>query len=467
MPRYRELVGITGGGDLVYRYTSSLSHDVHIFREAILVLSAHTLHLARRGLLSRVEACRLAQALREALARSPGELLAKGGYEDVWEALEDWLRERAGAAADRLPLGRSRNDHVSAALRLWSLARIAETLVNLAAARRALLEQAKRLQGVPVLFHTHAQPSQLATLDCLLLGWEEALASSSRLLSSAALLLDRSPLGASAGAGTLAPLDPGELASLLGFRGVIGSPLYAAGSRQDMAAAVSAAAVFLVEASRIAGDLMLFSSPYVSAVRLPGSHVATSSVMPHKRNPVTLEVLRARAARAAGLAAGYLAVSKGLPYGYNLDLQEGNPLLYQALLDASEAAEVLADLLPGLEWDTERLRELAEHYMAWGAELAEALALREGRPFREAYREAAEAVRHGRAGELLRRLGYSSPLELVSGRRTGCTSGGEQLSRALDRLRGDTGEAEALANRVVSTHKRIMELLEEAASWCG
>ncbi|NOZ88609.1 MAG: argininosuccinate lyase [Crenarchaeota archaeon] len=462
MTRYRELVGL-GGGSVVYEYTSSIPHDREIFREAVLVLSAHLLHLRERGLIPGEAACRLAEALREALARGPG--LLEGGYEDVWEALEDWLQRRAGEAAGFLPLGRSRNDHVSAALRLYSLRMLAELLRWLVEARRALLEAAGRLEGVPVLFHTHSQPSQLATLDCLLLAWEESLASSFQLASAAAGLVDRSPLGASAGAGTLAPLEPGRLAWLLGFREAIVNPLYAAGSRFDVSAAAAAAALFLVEASRIAEDLMLYSSPYVGAARLPEEHVATSSVMPHKRNPATLEVLRARAARAVGLLAGLLSVQKGLPSGYSLDLQEANPLLYMVLRDAAEAAWLLADLLPRVEWSRERLEELAERYMAWGAELAEALALKTGRPFREAYAEAAAAIREGRAGELLKSLGYASPFELVAARSTGCRPGAGR-AEALQRLERDAAEAERLYSRVVGSMQRLLEKLGEVAAEC-
>jgi len=464
LPRYREIVGIGAEGP-VYEYTSSIGHDEHIFREAVLVLLAHSLHLLERGLAPRWAVCRSVSALLEALREGPRGVL-RGGYEDVWEALEAWLEERAGPeASGYIWLGRSRNDHVSAALRLYTLGRIAETLVALVEARRLLLEAARRHLGVPVLLHTHAQPSQLATLDCLLLAWEESLASSSRLLLSAAALVDRSPLGASAGAGTLAPLEPGRLAWLLGFQGVVSNPVYAAGSRLDVSAAAAAAALFLAEASRIAGDLMLYSSPYVAAARLPAGHVATSSVMPHKRNPATLEVLRARAARGAGLLAGLLAVQKGLPSGYSLDLQEANPLLYTLLEDAAASAAILADLFSGLEWDEARLRELAERYMAWGAELAEALALKTGRPFRSAYADAAAAIREGRAGELLKALGYGGPLELAAARSTGCRPGAG-LEEAAGRLARDAGEAERLAERVKSAAVRVVEKAREVAAGC-
>ena len=463
MHRYREIVGIGSGGP-VYEYTTSIAHDEEIFREAVLVLAAHGLHLAEKGLIPREAACRILAALLEALEKGPQGVL-RPGFEDVWEALEAWLTEKAGDSAGYLWLGRSRNDHVSAALRLYAVERLAETMVSLVEARRALIDSAARHRGVPVLLHTHSQPSQLASLDCLLLAWEESLASGFRILSSIMGLVDRSPLGASAGAGTLAPLEPGRLAWLLGFRGTLGNPVYAAGSRLDVSAAAAAAALLLVEESRIAGDLMLYSSPYVAAARLPAGHVATSSVMPHKRNPATLEVLRARAARAAGLLAGLLGVQKGLPSGYSLDLQEANPLLYTLLRDAADSTRVLADLLAGLEWDTERLERLAEEYMAWGAELAEAIALKTGKPFRSAYAEAAAAIRRGEARGLLEKLGYHSPLELVAARSTGCRPGAG-IEEARRRLIADAAEAERAAERAKQAMTRIVEKAREVAKEC-
>ena len=464
MPRYREAVGIGGDSHLVYEYTTSLSHDGEIYPYVVRVLIAHTLHLAERGVIPRQAACSTLRSLLEALDKKPSELL-KPGYEDVFEALEDWLASETGGASAYIWIGRSRNDHVSAALRLYTLERLAEALDWILHARFRLIELAERYRGVPLLFHTHQQPSQLATLECLILAWEEALASVYRLLHSTIDLVNRSPLGASAGAGTLAEVDPAELAKLAGFSGAIESSLYAAGSRLDVTAAALAAAAALTEASRIAGDLIMLSSPYVAAARIPDSHVATSSIMPHKRNPVTLEVLRARAARAAGLAAGLLAVQKGIPYGYNLDLQEANPLLYTLLRDVVEAGRVLADLFSGLEFDVERLHRLAESYTAWGAELAELLALRSRRPLRETYREAASALRGGEARELLRMLGVGTPLELVSMRRTGCRAG-LGTGPARERLARDKKLLEELMERLNGARESLVKKAEEVANLC-
>ena len=464
MPRYREAVGLSGDSAIVYEYTSSIGHDDEIYTYVVYILIAHTLHLYRRKLIPRRAACLTLRALLEALEKKPDELL-RPGYEDVFEALEDWLAQKTGGESAYIWIGRSRNDHVSAALRLYTISKIVDILYWLLQARLRLIELAEKHSGIPVLFHTHQQPSQLASLDCLLLAWEEALASAYKLLYSTIGLVDRSPLGASAGAGTLAPIDPEELARLTGFSSVLGSSLYATGSRLDVTAAALAAAALLAEASRIAEDLILLSSPYVSAARIPESHVATSSIMPHKRNPVTLEVLRARAARAAGLAAGLLAIQKGLPYGYNLDLQEANPLLYMILRDAAESSRILADLFSSLEFNVEKLGELAESYTAWGAELAELLALRTGKPLREAYREVAIRLRDGSIGEIFRKLGVTSPSELTSMRHTGCKAGLD-TAKPRERIEHDMRLLHSVRTRLVNAWENLVKTAREVVDEC-
>ena len=464
MARYREIVRLSRDSALAYEYASSISHDDEIYTYVVYVLIAHTLHLYHRGIVPSRAACLTLRALLEALEKRPGELL-EPSYEDVFEALEDWLEQRTNSESAHVWIGRSRNDHVSAALRLYTLNMVAEALHWILQARLHLINLAEKHHDTPALLHTHQQPSQLATLGCILLAWEEALASAYKLLYNTLSLVDRSPLGASAGAGTLAPISPDELARLTGFSSLINSSLYATGSRLDITAAALAAAALLVEASRIAGDLIMLSSPYVGVIRIPEGHIATSSIMPHKRNPVTLEVLRARAARAAGLVASLLAIQKGLPYGYNLDLQEANPVIYAVLRDAAEASRVLASLFSGLEFDKEKLRALAETYTAWGAELAELLALKTGKPLREAYREVAARLQDGSISELFKELSVASPLELVSMRRTGCNSSLD-IAKPRTRLEHDMELLQGIRSRLISTQKNLLEAAKKVASRC-
>lgn len=461
MTRYREITSIHGG-ELVYRYTSSIGHDKAIEKQVAFILAAHLIHLYERDLVPRSAVCKLAPILLEMMRKSN---YIREGYEDVFEAAEAYLEEKAGEAARFLWLGRSRNDHVSAALRLYAAEELLELLSDLLAARRALLGLASRQGGAPIILHTHQQPSQVGTVACLVLSWEEALSSITRLALTVLELVARSPLGASAGAGTLAPLDPERLAELAGLGSVLPAP-YASGSRLDLAMAVLVSSLFLAEASRIAGDLIQYSSPYLGALRIPDDHVATSSAMPHKRNPVTLEVLRARAARIAGYAAGVLMIMHGLPYIYNLDLQEANPLLYASLRDAVEAARILTDVFDKMRFNEEVLRRLIQEHAPVSVELAELLALREGKAFREAYAEVAESLRKKPLGKLAEELlGPSWVEKIIELRRTGCKRT-VNFGRVEARIALDEKQVSELATRLRAARRRVEEFLEEVNSTC-
>jgi argininosuccinate lyase len=453
---YREIKGYSG--TTVYEYTSSMSHDSEIIREAVGVVAAHTLHLYEKGVIGREAYCKVAISLLE-LLRDPSKIYGDGGeYEDIWEALEAWLTKQAGSVAGEIWIGRSRNDHVSAALRLRAIRGALKLMSELTRVRRSLIGKAEASWDKWLLLHTHSQPAQLAPASCLLLSWEESMASIFAQMKSVLEALNRSPLGSSAGAGSLAPLDPSRLASLLGFREPIGNPLYATGSRLDLTAYSSTLSMLMVELSRIAEDLMLLSSPYVGAVVLPDSHVATSSVMPHKRNPVTLEVVRARAKIAVSILAGLMNVQTGLPSGYSLDLQEINPLMYTLESEALSALGVINSVVEGFKWSDEGLNRMQKEFIGYGAELAEYIALHKHVPFREAYKLVAENLKKGHGlGKLLEETGAESPVDLVSRRQTGCTvdSGFEG---ALERL----GSHESLLAELKARLERALSGVEDA-----
>ncbi|MET1101171.1 MAG: lyase family protein [Pyrodictiaceae archaeon] len=461
MPRYREITGIDGEG-LVYKYTSSIEHDKAIERHVAFILAAHLAHLYEKGLVPRNIVCELAPVLLDMVRK--GNYIRKG-FEDVFEAAEAYLEERAGDAARFLWIGRSRNDHVSAALRIYTAEKLIDLLRGLLATRRALIGLASQQGRIPIILHTHQQPSQVGTVACLALSWEKALSSITQLVFSVLELVMRSPLGMGAGAGTFAPLDPERLAELAGLGPVLPAP-YAVGSRLDLVAVVLVASLFLAEASRIAGDLIHYSSPYLGALRIPDEHVATSSAMPHKRNPVTLEVLRARAARVAGYAVGALAIMHGLPYTYNLDLQEANLLLYNSLRDAIEATRVLADVFKGMSFNEERLRELIKTYAPVSVELAEALALRKGKAFRETYAEIAKLLRTKSLRELAEELlGPNWVNKVIELRQTGCGSS-VNLGRVEAGIALDEEQVSRLAAKLEAARKRIEGLLEEVKNAC-
>ncbi len=390
MALYRRWIG--GGSDVVSSYTSSIEDDAEIAEEVIAVMKAHVSHLVERGLVPREDGEAILKALEEVRA----EDLLKPGYEDVHEALEDYLIKRAGPRGGWVGLGRSRNDHVAAAIRLKLLRRIdalrasAERLIC-AAARRAV-----EYADCVMPSFTHFQPAQPITFGHYLLALAELLSDLTTALNSVRPVVDKSPLGSGPSGGTSAPLDRARLAQLAGFGGVVENTLYASSSRFFASLAASAVASALAELSRFVDDFIAWSSPLIGYVEPPPEHVSTSSIMPHKRNPVTLEVLRARISEAVADALALLAVQEKIGYGYSLDLQEATRHLWRVFKTAEEGLDVLRGFLEGMKFHCDKAYRDAAGFPTTSSDAAEKMALA-GMPFREAYFEVAEAVKAGSA----------------------------------------------------------------------
>ncbi len=304
-------------------------------------------------------------------------------------------------------LGRSRNDHVAAAIRLTLMDRLDELASKVGALRRTLLCLAEKYADCVLPTYTHGQPAQVGTLGHYMLALDEALADHMEVIAAVRQIVDRSPLGSAAAGGTTVPLDRHRLAELAGFTGLALNTLYATGSRAFANLACGAVVSMLVEVSRFVEDMIVWSSPQVGFVEPPIDHVATSSIMPHKRNPVTLEVLRARVAESLGHYVALLAIQRSLRTGYNLDLQEATRHVWAIMRIAIEGAEILAEFLSGATYRCDRMEEEAARYPITSSDAAEALSMKERVPYREAYFRVAEDIGKGVAslpspGEALR-----------------------------------------------------------------
>ncbi len=440
----------------VQGYTSSVEHDTVIAREVVEAAMLHVTMLRESRLLDEETACRLLGAL-EALRREPGRLIeAMRGYEDIHEALEAVLEELAGREAARsFPLARSRNDHVAMALRLWGLRmleRICREAVGLA---ETLLRRSEELADAPFPLHTHFQPAQVGTAGHWLASYAEAVIDALGVLAEVGEVTARCTLGSGPAAGTTVPVD----------RSACPLPpaadtLYATGSRLFANLAIASLAALATELSRFAADVVLLSHPSIGAVRLPDELVSTSSAMPHKRNPVVAEVLRARAARLAGLAAAALAVNHGLPSGYSLDLQEENPVYYQALRDALEALEAARLLAEKLEVDPEAIKRMVEGgAVLTSLEAAEKLTLEKRVPFRDAYMEVAEAVRGSGS------INQPSIREVIMSRAS-LGAAGPGLRPAIRLLRERLSSARERCSKLTRLLASVEERIEEGVGKC-
>ena len=302
--------------------------------------------------------------------------------EDVHSAIERAL----GAVGRKIHAGRSRNDQVAAALRLYVEDACAEALGAIGSFAQSVLDHAEEEAETLLPGYTHLQRAQPVTLGWHLLAWTEMLDRDRTRFQSAAEQAAASPLGAGALAGSTLPL-PRPVGSMR-------NTLDAVADRDFALDYLYAAALLFVHLSRIGEELVLWSSAEFGFVLLPHDAVTGSSMMPQKLNPDVAELARGKAGTAIGRLTGLLASVKGLPLAYNRDLQEDKRPVFDARRDVREALAALTVLVRGLRFDRDRLGAAASDPLLLATDAAEAL-VAEGVPFREAHEQVSRAVREG------------------------------------------------------------------------
>ncbi|BDG17895.1 argininosuccinate lyase [Thermus thermophilus] len=386
-----------GPDALAARFNASLSFDRALWREDLWQNRVHARMLHAVGLLSAEEL----EAILKGLDRIEEEIETgtfpwREELEDVHMNLEARLTELVGPPGGKLHTARSRNDQVATDLRLFLRGAIDELLALLLDLRRVLVREAeKHLDPLYVLpGYTHLQRAQPVLLAHWFLAYYEMLGRDAGRLEDAKERLNESPLGAAALAGTGFPIDRHFTARELGFKAPMRNSLDAVASRDFALEVLSALNIGMLHLSRMAEELILYSTEEFGFVEVPDAFATGSSIMPQKKNPDILELIRAKAGRVLGALVGLSAVVKGLPLAYNKDLQEDKEPLLDALATYRDSLRLLAALLPGLKWHRERMWRAAEGGYTLATELADYLA-EKGLPFREA---------HHVVGRLVRRL---------------------------------------------------------------
>jgi len=360
---------------------------------------AHVRGLWRARLLTPSETAALIDGLRglEDEARA-GTLAWDPQLEDVHLNLEMALVARVGPVAGKVHTGRSRNDQVATDLRLWLRRRIAALDTALLEMERALVTLGRREIETVMPGHTHAQPAQPVLFAHHLLAYVEMLERDRGRFADALRRANVSPLGSGAIAGTGYPIDREAVADELGFKGVTHNSIDAVGDRDFVVEALGAAALAMIHLSRLSEEIVWWSHPHFGWVRASDAFSTGSSMMPNKRNPDPAELVRGRAARVIGHLTGTLALLKGLPAGYQRDLQEDKPPLFESLAVLEASLGVLGPLVASLRVDRERMRQAATEGHITATAIADAL-VGEGVPFRDAHhvvgRLVGEAELHG------------------------------------------------------------------------
>ena len=366
--------------------------DREFFLHDIRASRAHAEGLQRIGILSATELADLAQAL-EMLAGDfrSGAFVLDGRYEDCHSAIESRVVERLGDVGRKLHTGRSRNDQVLVATRLW----LKEKLVALAGLCREVaqvaLVRADDDASLPMPGYTHLQRAVVSSAGMWWTCWAEAFVDNAERACATLAWIDANPLGTAAGYGVNLPLDRESTTAALGFSRMQVSPIYAQLSRGKFElAALEALAGAMLDLRRLAWDLSLFTTAEFDFVSLPACYATGSSLMPNKRNPDVIELMRGSYASVAA-ARCEIEQLMSLPSGYHRDLQVSKGALVHGFGKGLAALTLLPQLLRQLGWKPERMRAALDASM-YATDLAIDLA-RAGVPFRDAYRQASDPAR--------------------------------------------------------------------------
>ena len=382
------IMQFTAGDDVLLDRTFFL-HDIGASK-------AHVEALARIAVIRDDEAAALVREL-DALAADfrSGAFVLDDRYEDGHSAIEARLTERLGDTGRKVHTGRSRNDQILVATRLWLKERLAELARHCREVAAACLERAAR-ETLPMPGYTHLQRAVVSSTAMWFAGYAEAFIDDAARARDTLAWIDANPLGSAAGYGVNLPLDREHTTRALGFARLQVSPVYAQLSRGKFElAALEALGSALLDLRRLAWDLSLFTTAEFDFVRLPAEYTTGSSIMPNKRNPDVIELMRARYASVAA-ARTEIEQLLSLPSGYQRDLQVSKGALYHGFGQGLPALALLPDLLARFTWNPEAMRAAIEPSM-YATDLAIEQAAA-GVPFREAYRHAADAAAQSGVG---------------------------------------------------------------------
>jgi argininosuccinate lyase / amino-acid N-acetyltransferase len=380
--------------DLFRRFNDSLPFDRTLVREDIEGSIAWAKALERAGVLSADERKSLVDALGEIarLAERDPRALIEAADEDVHSWVERELIARVGDLGKKLHTGRSRNDQVATDLRLWAAKQLRQRVREIRALIGALVDFAEREKETVLPGYTHLQRAQPLLFAHWCLAYVEKLERDEDRFQDALKRVRISPLGSGALAGTAYPIDRAALAKDLGFARATDNSLDAVSDRDFVVETLAASALCAIHLSRMAEDLIFYATSEAGFIELPDAFTSGSSLMPQKKNPDALELIRGKTGRQVGNLVTMLVILKGLPLAYNKDMQEDKEPLFDAMEQLSMCLRVLPPMLAGTTVHRERTRAAALGGYSNATDLADYL-VGQGVPFREAHHQVGRLVR--------------------------------------------------------------------------
>lgn len=380
--------------DLVIRYTSSLPFDWRLYREDIRGSLAHARMLSKQGIIPSADAEAIIEGLDEIKHEiESGTFSFRNEMEDIHMAIEARLKEKIGEAAGRLHTARSRNDQVATDLRLYLKTAIAETTIAVGELQAALLNIAEKHSDVILPGYTHLQPAQPVLLAHHYLAYFEMLERDKARFMDCAKRTDILPLGSGALAGTPYETDRDFVATQLGFAAVSRNSLDAVSDRDFVVEYLSAASIAMMHLSRLAEELIVWSSAEFSFIEIDDAYATGSSIMPQKKNADVAELGRGKTGRVYGHLTALLTTLKGLPLAYNRDLQEDKEGLFDSVDTLLLSLKVFSGMISSLKIKPDQMLGSVDKAYLLATDLADYL-VKKGETFRNAHGIIGRLVSH-------------------------------------------------------------------------
>ena len=366
----------------VANFCSSIKDDARLVDPVLAINKAHVSMLIEQKILKAADGTKILCALQKQDSKS-----LNPNAEDVHMAIEEAVLALTGPeVGGNLHIGKSRNDQTATAIRMALRNQLLTIMEQIVGMQQALLEAAAKHTETIILEYTHLQAAQPVTFAHYLLFHVDALGRDLQRLISAYERVNLCPLGAGGLATTSFPIDRKRTAALLGFNAVLENSLDAVGSRDFIVETQAALALLAINLSRFAEDLIVWSSSEFGTIELPDEFTSTSSIMPQKKNPEVLEVIRARASYALGDFLAAAGIIKSLPTTYNLDLQEVTPKLWASTGNLETSLRIFTALVPNIKVNTDKVEEKAAKGFVAATEVANMLVSKYGVAFRTSHK---------------------------------------------------------------------------------
>ncbi len=369
----------------VEAFTESISFDKRLWKYDITGSIAHAKMLSKQGIISQKDSAAIVKGLMEIAENiNSGKFGFRKELEDIHMNIESALSGKIGQAGKKLHTARSRNDQVSLDLRLYLKEETEEIISIINTLQKTFLEISERHMDAIMPGYTHLQRAQPVLLSHHFLAYVEMLQRDRNRFEDSVKRIDVLPLGSCAISGTTLPIDRTYTAKALGFKAISGNSIDAVSDRDFAIEFLSCSSITMMHLSRLAEELILWSTEEFRFIEISDEFTTGSSIMPQKKNPDVAELIRGKTGRVYGNLISLLTIMKGLPLSYNRDLQEDKLPVFDTVDTLKACLEIMTEMLPGIKFRTERMRTSAGEAYSTATDIAEYL-VKKDVPFREAH----------------------------------------------------------------------------------